>query len=78
MHDRRVIAELPGPVQIVSITDDHKFVLDEEKLKKILFHPRVQDKRVRRTDRRSRHRHFSLRSPSFRSPVTFAKANRFS
>ena len=35
-----------GPVQIVSITDDHKFDLDEVELKKILFHPRAQDKRV--------------------------------
>jgi hypothetical protein len=36
-----------GPVQIVSITDDHKFILNEEKLKEILYHPRAQDKKVR-------------------------------
>ena len=27
-----------GPVQIVSITEDHKFVLNEKKLKEILYH----------------------------------------
>jgi len=48
MQEKRGIesTEVAGPVQIVSITDDHKFVLDEEKLKKILKHPRVQDKRI--------------------------------
>ena len=35
-----------GPVQIVSITDDHKFVLDEKKLKDILYHKRTQGKKV--------------------------------
>ncbi len=35
-----------GPVQIVSITDDHKFVLDEKKLKDILYHRRAQGKKV--------------------------------
>lgn len=35
-----------GPVQIVSITDDHKFVLDEKKLKEILYHKRAQGKKV--------------------------------
>ena len=37
---------LPGPVQIVSITDDHKFVLNEKKLKEILYHKRAQGKKV--------------------------------
>ncbi len=36
-----------GPVQIVSITDDHKFVLDEPKLKQILFHKRAVGRKVR-------------------------------
>ena len=36
----------PGPVQIVSITDDHKFVLDEKRLKEILYHKRAQGKKV--------------------------------
>lgn len=35
-----------GPVQIVTITDDHKFVLDEKKLKDILYHKRAQGKKV--------------------------------
>jgi hypothetical protein len=35
-----------GPVQIVSITEDHKFVLDEKKLKEILYHKRAQGKKV--------------------------------
>jgi hypothetical protein len=35
-----------GPVQIVSITEDHKFVLDEKKLKQILFHKRAIGKKV--------------------------------
>ena len=35
-----------GPVQIVSITEDHKFVLDEKKLKEILYHRRAQGKKV--------------------------------
>ena len=35
-----------GPVQIVSITDDHKFVLDEKKLKEILYHKRAQGRKV--------------------------------
>jgi hypothetical protein len=35
-----------GPVEIVSITDDHKFVLDEKKLKDILYHKRIQGKKV--------------------------------
>ena len=35
-----------GPVQIVSITDDHKFVLDEQKLRDILYHRRAQGKKV--------------------------------
>jgi hypothetical protein len=35
-----------GPVQIVSITDDHKFILDEKKLKDILYHKRAQGKKV--------------------------------
>jgi hypothetical protein len=34
------------PVQIVSITEDHKFVLDEKKLKEILYHKRAQGKKV--------------------------------
>ncbi len=37
-----------GPVQIVSITEDHKFVLDEKKLKKILFHKRAIGKKVKK------------------------------
>jgi hypothetical protein len=37
-----------GPVQIVSITEDHKFVLDEKKLKKILFHKRALGKKVKK------------------------------
>lgn len=36
-----------GPVQIVTITDDHKFVLDEKKLKEILYHRRAQGKKVK-------------------------------
>jgi hypothetical protein len=36
------------PVQIVTITEDHKFVLDEKKLKKILFHKRAVNKKVKR------------------------------
>ncbi len=36
-----------GPVQIVSITQDHKFVLDEKKLKEILYHKRAQGKKVK-------------------------------
>ena len=36
-----------GPVQIVSITEDHKFVLDEKKLKEILYHKRAQGKKVK-------------------------------
>ncbi|CAF1261908.1 unnamed protein product [Rotaria magnacalcarata] len=35
-----------GPVQIVSITEDHKFVLDEKKLKQILFHKRALGKKI--------------------------------
>jgi hypothetical protein len=35
-----------GPVQIVTITEDHKFVLDEKKLKQILFHKRAVGKKV--------------------------------
>lgn len=35
-----------GPVQIVTITEDHKFVLDEKKLKKILFHKQAVGKKV--------------------------------
>ncbi|CAF3204704.1 unnamed protein product [Rotaria socialis] len=35
-----------GPVQIVSITVDHKFVLDEKKLKQILFHKRALGKKI--------------------------------
>jgi hypothetical protein len=38
-----------GPVQIVTITEDHKFVLDEKKLKEILFHKRAQDKKVKQS-----------------------------
>lgn len=37
-----------GPVQIVSITNDHKFVLDEKKLKQILSHKRAIGKKVER------------------------------
>ncbi len=37
-----------GPVQIVSITEDHKFVLDEKKLKEILYHKRAQGKKVKK------------------------------
>lgn len=36
-----------GPVQIVSITEDHKFVLDENKLRQILFHRRAAGKKVK-------------------------------
>lgn len=36
-----------GPIQIVSITEDHKFVLDEKKLKQILFHKRAKGKKVK-------------------------------
>lgn len=63
MQEKRGIesTEVAGPVQIVSITDDHKFVLDEEKLKKILKHPRVQDKRVKK-NRTSSVRKFFLSS----------------
>jgi hypothetical protein len=35
-----------GPVQIVTITEEHKFVLDEKKLKQILFHKRAIGKKV--------------------------------
>lgn len=35
-----------GPVQIVRITEDHKFVLDEKNLKDILYHRRAQGKKV--------------------------------
>ncbi|CAF1236191.1 unnamed protein product [Rotaria sp. Silwood1] len=35
-----------GPVQIVSITEDHKFELDEKKLKQILFHRRAIGKKI--------------------------------
>jgi hypothetical protein len=35
-----------GPVQVVTITEDHKFVLDEKKLKQILFHKRAIGKKV--------------------------------
>ena len=36
-----------GPVQIVTITPDHKFILDEKKLKEILYHRRAQGKKVK-------------------------------
>lgn len=45
MEDSHVIPSA-GPVQIVSITDDHKFVLDEVKLKQILFNRRAIGKKV--------------------------------
>ncbi|UJR09608.1 hypothetical protein I4U23_013843 [Adineta vaga] len=35
-----------GPVQIVSITEDHKFVLDEKKLKQILYNKRAIGKKI--------------------------------
>ncbi|CAF0846219.1 unnamed protein product, partial [Didymodactylos carnosus] len=36
----------PRPVQIVTITEDHKFVLDEKKLKEILYHHKAHGKKV--------------------------------
>jgi len=36
-----------GPVQIVTITEDHKFVLDEKKLKHILYNKRALGKKVK-------------------------------
>lgn len=42
-----------GPVQIVSITEDHKFVLDEKKLKEILYHRRAQGKKVKLISQKS-------------------------
>ncbi len=41
-----------GPVQIVTITEDHKFILDEKKLKQILFHRRAVGKKVERAKER--------------------------
>lgn len=40
-----------APVQVVSITPDHKFVLNEEKLKEILFHKRAVGKKVEKRER---------------------------
>lgn len=45
MEESRTIPTA-GPVQIVSITEDHKFVLDEVKLKQILFNRRAIGKKV--------------------------------
>lgn len=39
-------SQTAGPVQIVSITEDHKFVLNEKKLKEILYHKRARGKKV--------------------------------
>jgi hypothetical protein len=37
----------PGqPIQIIDITKDHKFKLDEDALKSILFHPKAKNKNV--------------------------------
>jgi hypothetical protein len=35
-----------GPIEVVSITEDHKFVLDEKKLRQILYHKRAIGKKV--------------------------------
>jgi hypothetical protein len=34
------------PVQIIDITSDHKFKLDEDALKQILYHPKAKNKKV--------------------------------
>ena len=34
------------PVQIIDITSDHKFKLDEEALKRILYHPKAKNRKV--------------------------------
>ena len=34
------------PIQIIDITRDHKFKLDEDALKSILYHPKAKNKKV--------------------------------
>lgn len=34
------------PIQIIDITKDHKFKLDEDALKSILYHPKAKSKKV--------------------------------
>ena len=34
------------PVQIIDITNDHKFKLNEDALKRILYHPKIKHKKV--------------------------------
>ena len=38
------------PVQIIDITPDHKFKLDENALKSILYHPKSKNKKVCKRD----------------------------
>jgi hypothetical protein len=66
-----------GPVQIVRITDDHKFVLDEKKLKEILYHRRAQGRKVMMNIRMNiciSHEHVH-RLHLYRLRAIFVKAN---